>query len=82
MCLSYVCQEAEEEERRTPTCPSGEHLPLSNYRDKYEHLIGTTSAKDAAAATTANISYGFGRPPLIGFIPHSLKSRLMINTYF
>jgi hypothetical protein len=33
--------------------------PKSNYREKYEHLIGTSAAKDAAQSTTANKSYGF-----------------------
>lgn len=35
-------------------------VPHSNYKDKYEHLIGKVAAKDAAQATTANKSYGFG----------------------
>ncbi|KAL3861023.1 hypothetical protein ACJMK2_007116 [Sinanodonta woodiana] len=34
-------------------------IPASNYKDKYKHLIGDTSAKDAARQTTANKSYGF-----------------------
>ncbi|KAI0219957.1 Sperm-associated antigen 7 [Lamellibrachia satsuma] len=34
-------------------------VPHSNYKDKYEHLIGKVAAKDAAQATTANKSYGF-----------------------
>jgi hypothetical protein len=33
--------------------------PQSNYQDKYQRLIGTTAAKDAAKITTANASYGF-----------------------
>lgn len=32
--------------------------PSTNYRDKYKHLIGTTSAKDAARKTEANKSFG------------------------
>ena len=35
-------------------------IPASNYKDKYERLIGRVAAKDAAQATTANTSYGFG----------------------
>eukprot|EP00058_Branchiostoma_floridae_P028500 XP_002613991.1 hypothetical protein BRAFLDRAFT_113735 [Branchiostoma floridae] len=34
-------------------------VPMSNYKDKYKHLIGDTSAKAAAQITTANKAYGF-----------------------
>ncbi|XP_048752027.2 sperm-associated antigen 7 homolog [Ostrea edulis] len=34
-------------------------IPNSNYKDKYKHLIGEESAKQAAKQTTANRSYGF-----------------------
>ncbi|CAH1240025.1 SPAG7 [Branchiostoma lanceolatum] len=34
-------------------------VPISNYKDKYKHLIGDTSAKAAAQITTANKAYGF-----------------------
>lgn len=33
--------------------------PATNYKDKYEHLIGRDAAKAAAIVTTANKSYGF-----------------------
>nr|XP_039271034.1 sperm-associated antigen 7 homolog isoform X1 [Styela clava] len=32
--------------------------PSTNYRDKYSHIIGTTSAKDAARKTEANKAFG------------------------
>jgi len=32
----------------------------SSYHKKYEHLLGKEAAKDAARATDANKSYGFG----------------------
>jgi len=32
----------------------------SSYHKKYEHLLGKDAAKDAARATDANKSYGFG----------------------
>lgn len=32
----------------------------SSYHKKYEHLLGREAAKDAARATDANKSYGFG----------------------
>jgi len=32
----------------------------SCYHKKYEHLLGREAAKDAARATDANKSYGFG----------------------
>ena len=35
-------------------------VPASNYKDKYEHLIGKEAAKDAAKITLASKAYGFG----------------------
>nr|CAB3266508.1 sperm-associated antigen 7 homolog [Phallusia mammillata] len=32
--------------------------PMSNYKDKYNHLIGTSAAKDAARRTEANKTFG------------------------
>ena len=62
MCID-VCQLQELEtvarEART-TSKSETFVPHSNYKDKYEHLIGKVAAKDAAQITTANKSYGFG----------------------
>ncbi|XP_071145665.1 sperm-associated antigen 7 homolog [Mytilus edulis] len=34
-------------------------IPVSDYKDKYKHLIGDESAKDGAKQTLANRSYGF-----------------------
>ncbi|RZF38574.1 hypothetical protein LSTR_LSTR010907 [Laodelphax striatellus] len=34
-------------------------VPKSNYQEKYQHLIGTEVAKDAARVTQTNKSYGF-----------------------
>lgn len=36
-------------------------VPNSNYQDKYEHLIGKTSALEAARKTVANSNYGCGK---------------------
>ncbi|XP_013413441.1 sperm-associated antigen 7 homolog isoform X2 [Lingula anatina] len=44
-----------EEAKRKPDTSK----PQTNYKDKYEHLIGKASAKDAAKITLANKSYGF-----------------------
>jgi hypothetical protein len=35
-------------------------IPSSNYREKYEHLIGREAAKEAARKTQTNKQYGFG----------------------
>jgi len=35
-------------------------VPNSNYREKYEHLIGREAAKEAARKTQTNKLYGFG----------------------
>ena len=40
-------------------------VPATNYKDKYKHLIGDESAKDAAKQTLANKSYGFGKDYLV-----------------
>lgn len=34
--------------------------PSTNYKDKYNHIIGKSSAKDAARKTKANDSFGMG----------------------
>lgn len=34
-------------------------IPVSNYKDKYEKIIGKAAAKDAAKLTIANKQYGF-----------------------
>ena len=36
-------------------------VPNSNYKDKYEHLIGKESALEAARKTECNSSYGYGK---------------------
>ncbi len=36
-------------------------VPASNYKEKYEHLIGRAAAKDAAQSTVTNRVYGFGK---------------------
>ncbi|XP_014672576.1 PREDICTED: sperm-associated antigen 7 homolog [Priapulus caudatus] len=46
-------------EQETANMKSTEFVPHSNYKDKYEKLIGKTAAKDAAIITTANKQYGF-----------------------
>ncbi|BET00296.1 R3H domain [Nesidiocoris tenuis] len=34
-------------------------VPVTNYREKYQHLIGLEAAKDAARVTQTNKQYGF-----------------------
>nr|CAD7398303.1 unnamed protein product [Timema cristinae] len=48
-------KEEEEESQRKPK----RFVPNSNYREKYEHLIGRESAKEAARVTQTNKQYGF-----------------------
>ena len=59
----YVVNYEQEEERLQSQYASSKQkgiLPQSNYQDKYKHLIGETSAKEAAQSTQTNRSYGFG----------------------
>lgn len=35
--------------------------PPTYYKDKYRHLLGTDSGKDAAKATKSNSAYGYGK---------------------
>jgi len=56
MCSS---QEAEIASQSTSGKRKLEPVP-SSYHKKYEHLLGKEAAKDAARATDANKSYGFG----------------------
>lgn len=46
---------------------SEEVMPVSNYRDKYVHLIGQEAALEAARKTETNKSYGFGTDSIIVF---------------
>ncbi|CAH1775935.1 unnamed protein product [Owenia fusiformis] len=46
------------EARQAPKRPAT-HTPNADYHNKYEHILGKTSAKDAARLTTANKNYGF-----------------------
>uniref|UniRef100_A0A1B6D687 R3H domain-containing protein n=1 Tax=Clastoptera arizonana TaxID=38151 RepID=A0A1B6D687_9HEMI len=48
-------QQEEDEARRIPDT----FVPTSNYKEKYQHLIGLDSAKDAARKTETNKQYGF-----------------------
>ncbi|XP_064610455.1 sperm-associated antigen 7 homolog [Liolophura sinensis] len=52
-------KELEKEESTHSAKGKTEFIPNSNYKDKYEHIIGRSAAKDAAMTTTANRSYGF-----------------------
>lgn len=54
--------EAELAERlRIKDTTKEEFKPNSNYREKYERLIGKESAVQAAKPTTTNKQYGFGK---------------------
>lgn len=35
--------------------------PPTYYKDKYRHLLGADSGKDAAKATKSNSAYGYGK---------------------
>lgn len=35
--------------------------PPTYYKDKYRHLLGSDSGKDAAKATKSNSAYGYGK---------------------
>jgi len=58
--ISAFFQEAEADRRLTSGKRKCEQTVPSDYHLKYEHLLGKNSAKDAAQATSANRSYGFG----------------------
>ncbi|XP_063223916.1 sperm-associated antigen 7 isoform X2 [Bacillus rossius redtenbacheri] len=49
-------KELEDETKKKPE----QFVPASNYREKYEHLIGREAAKEAARKTHTNKQYGFG----------------------
>uniref|UniRef100_A0A8C7NAS9 Sperm-associated antigen 7 homolog n=3 Tax=Oncorhynchus TaxID=8016 RepID=A0A8C7NAS9_ONCKI len=51
-------EQAALEEETTGKTQKRAASPSSNYRDKYSHLIGTSSAKDAAHTLEANQAYG------------------------
>jgi len=52
----------------------------SSYHKKYEHLLGKEAAKDAARATDANKSYGFGNfSKHIVTVMYSNVARIKLN---
>jgi len=51
-------QKQEEEEERDRAKKEKKFVPRTNYKQKYEHLIGNESALEAAAVTDTNKSYG------------------------
>ncbi|CAG5124090.1 unnamed protein product [Candidula unifasciata] len=52
-------KELEEKLERERLQNPSQQTAASNYRDKYKHLIGDTSAKEAAREMVSNSSYGF-----------------------
>lgn len=52
-------QQEEEDTTQSASHKPHQPLPQATYKDKYEHIIGRSAAKDAAQATTANKAYGF-----------------------
>jgi hypothetical protein len=58
-------QEGEANRHSTTSKRKCEQTVPSDYHLKYEHLLGKSSAKDAAQATSANRSYGFGKCRLL-----------------
>ena len=40
-------------------------IPCRDYRDKYKHLIGSSSGQEAAKITQPNKSFGYGGLPWI-----------------
>ncbi|XP_078374211.1 sperm-associated antigen 7 homolog isoform X2 [Oculina patagonica] len=41
-----------------------QQAPTTFYKDKYRHLLGVDSGKDAAKATKSNSAYGYGKFPV------------------
>lgn len=50
-------------------------VPNTNYKDKYEHLIGKEAALEAARKTEATSSYGCGKSWALMF--HDIKSFIL-----
>lgn len=48
------------EEKNRKAVREEEIVPKSNFRDKYEKLIGKEAGKSAAQITTPNKQFGFG----------------------
>lgn len=57
----FDTQELEKLEAEEASKEQAQFVPATNYKDKYEKLIGKVAAKDAAKITTANKQYGFGK---------------------
>ena len=60
----FVVQDNEDEPRvNRPRSSSklSKEAPSTYYKDKYRHLLGSDSGKDAAKATKSNSAYGYGK---------------------
>ena len=64
----FLFYEAEQEALDDQERLLGKKAPVCNYQQKYQHLIGTVSAKAGAQTTQANASYGFGEHKLEGHV--------------
>lgn len=58
--IKVMKEAAEEEERQRMVRGKEKVIPVTNYHEKYEHLIGLQSGKESAQATIVNKSFGFG----------------------
>ena len=58
MCVFQIATEVAD---RESALAKKKLIPSSNYKDKYKHLIGEDSAKDAAHTLEANKQFGFGK---------------------
>lgn len=51
----------DQERQKQPLDEKKVSAPVTNYKDKYVHLIGQDAALEAAKKTETNKSYGYGR---------------------
>ena len=63
LCYFLVKDNEDESSVNRPRSSSklSKQPPPTYYKDKYRHLLGSDSGKDAAKATKSNSAYGYGK---------------------
>lgn len=63
-CVAFIAQiDKDDPDVNKPHSSSrqSQEAPPTYYKDKYRHLLGIDSGKDAAKATKSNSAYGYGK---------------------
>lgn len=82
LCYFVVKDNEDESSVNRPRSSSklSKQPPPAYYKDKYRHLLGSDSGKDAAKATKSNSAYGYGKCT-VKWVTAALDLTLIILTH-